>query len=131
MNFCSYTLIGDSSQWFENYLLLFWFSAYLFDMRRLKTPLNVFRDHVSAVIDVDFSPTGKEIVTGSYDKTVRIFEVDKVSLFIFWLKFSILQSSYKSDNDDIWCLNVFPGSLEGSLSYKTDAKINVSGLDLG
>lgn len=35
-------------------------------------------DHVSAVIDVDFSPTGKEIVTGSYDKTIRIFEVEKV-----------------------------------------------------
>jgi len=53
------------------------YNTYLFDMRRLKTPLNVFRDHVSAVIDVDFSPTGKEIVTGSYDKTIRIFEVDK------------------------------------------------------
>jgi WD40 repeat protein len=41
--------------------------------------MNIFMDHVSAVIDVDFSPTGKEIVTGSYDKTVRIFEVDKAS----------------------------------------------------
>ena len=47
-------------------------------MRRLKNPLNIFMDHVSAVIDVDFSPTGKEIVTGSYDKTIRIFEIDKV-----------------------------------------------------
>lgn len=50
----------------------------MFDMRRLKKPLNIFMDHVSAVIDVDFSPTGKEIVTGSYDKTIRIFEVEKV-----------------------------------------------------
>jgi WD repeat and SOF domain-containing protein 1 len=46
-------------------------------MRRLKNPLNIFMDHVSAVIDLDFSPTGKEFVTGSYDKTVRIYEMDK------------------------------------------------------
>jgi len=65
----------------------------MFDMRRLKNPLNVFMDHVSAVIDVDFSPTGKEIVTGSYDKTIRIFEVDKVCNFkivlIFHFEFDI------------------------------------------
>lgn len=51
-------------------------------MRRLKNPLNVFKDHVSAVIDLDFSPTGKEIVSGSYDKTIRIFEVDKVRVSV-------------------------------------------------
>jgi WD repeat and SOF domain-containing protein 1 len=26
-------------------------------------------------MDVDYSPTGKEFVSGSYDKTLRIFEV--------------------------------------------------------
>lgn len=31
-------------------------------------------DHVEAVIDVDYSPTGKEFVSGSYDKSVRIFQ---------------------------------------------------------
>lgn len=31
-------------------------------------------DHTSAVIDVDYAPTGKEFVAGSYDKTIRIFE---------------------------------------------------------
>ena len=25
-----------------------------------------------AVVDVDYSPTGKELVSGSYDKTVRL-----------------------------------------------------------
>jgi len=54
------------------------FSCYAFDMRRLKIPLNIYKDHVSAVIDVDFNPTGKEFVSGSYDKTIRIFETDKV-----------------------------------------------------
>lgn len=34
-------------------------------------------DHVGAVIDVDYSPTGKEFVSGSYDKSIRIFEVNK------------------------------------------------------
>lgn len=34
-------------------------------------------DHVEAVIDVDYSPTGKEFVSGSYDKSIRIFEVNK------------------------------------------------------
>lgn len=33
-------------------------------------------DHVSAVLDVDYSPTGQEFVSGSYDKTIRIFERD-------------------------------------------------------
>jgi WD repeat and SOF domain-containing protein 1 len=31
------------------------------------------KDHVSAVLDVDFSPTGEELVTGSYDRSIRIF----------------------------------------------------------
>lgn len=34
-------------------------------------------DHVGAVIDVDYSPTGKEFVSGSYDKSIRIFEMNK------------------------------------------------------
>lgn len=34
-------------------------------------------DHVGAVIYLDYSPTGKEFVSGSYDKTIRIFESDK------------------------------------------------------
>ena len=39
--------------------------------------MNVHRDHVQAVIDVDYSPTGKEFVSGSYDKSIRIFESNK------------------------------------------------------
>ena len=30
-------------------------------------------DHVDAVLDVDWSPTGKELCSASYDRTVRIF----------------------------------------------------------
>jgi len=53
------------------------YNLYTFDMRKLDFPLNIHKDHISAVLDVDYSPTGKELVSASYDKTIRIFEVDK------------------------------------------------------
>lgn len=46
-------------------------------MRYLESPVTVHMDHVSAVLDVDYSPTGKEFVSASFDKSVRIFPVDK------------------------------------------------------
>ena len=67
-------------------------------MRKLENALNVHQDHVSAVLvfpimfftieqphwhtymyslDVDYSPTGLEIVSGSYDRSIRIFPIDK------------------------------------------------------
>jgi WD repeat and SOF domain-containing protein 1 len=49
-------------------------NVYIFDMRKMNRALNVLKDHVAAVMDVDFSPTGEELVTGSYDRTVRIFK---------------------------------------------------------
>lgn len=48
-------------------------NAYLWDMRRMERLVNVYKDHVAAVTAVDFSPTGQELVTGSYDKTIRIY----------------------------------------------------------
>lgn len=53
------------------------YNLYTFDVRKLKQPVNVHIDHTSAVIDVDYAPTGREFVSGSYDKTVRIFETLK------------------------------------------------------
>ncbi|CAH2076663.1 unnamed protein product, partial [Iphiclides podalirius] len=50
------------------------YNLYTFDVRKLNQPVNIHMDHTSAVIDVDYSPTGREFVAGSYDKTVRIFE---------------------------------------------------------
>lgn len=35
--------------------------------------LMIHKDHVSAVMDVAFSPTGQEFASGSYDRTVRVF----------------------------------------------------------
>lgn len=37
----------------------------------------IHRDHVGAVIDLDYSPTGREFVTGSFDRTIRIFGYDQ------------------------------------------------------
>ena len=33
----------------------------------------IHKDHIGAILDIDFAPTGREFVTGSYDKTIRIF----------------------------------------------------------
>jgi WD repeat and SOF domain-containing protein 1 len=48
-------------------------NCYTFDMRKMESAVNVLKDHVSAVLDVDYSPTGEEIVTGSYDRTLRLY----------------------------------------------------------
>lgn len=48
-------------------------NSYLWDMRDLHKSLTIYKDHVSAVTTLDFSPTGEELVTGSYDKTIRIY----------------------------------------------------------
>lgn len=42
-------------------------------MRNLSKPLTTHEDHVGAVLAVAYSSTGKEFVSGSYDKTIRIW----------------------------------------------------------
>lgn len=46
-----------------------------YDMRNLSKPITLHKDHTAAVIALDYSPTGQEIVSGSYDKTLRIFPI--------------------------------------------------------
>lgn len=52
-------------------------NIYLFDMRRFDRALNVLKDHVAAVMDVEFSPTGEELVSASWDRTVRLWKRDR------------------------------------------------------
>lgn len=49
-------------------------NAYLFDTRKMDRALNVYKDHVAAVMDVEFSPTGEGLVTASWDRTVRLWD---------------------------------------------------------
>lgn len=48
-------------------------NIYLFDARNFSRALNVLKDHVAAVMDVAWSPTGEELVSASYDRTVRLW----------------------------------------------------------
>jgi len=46
-------------------------------MRKPVRALNILKDHVAAVMDVEFSPTGEELVTASYDRSVRLWRRDQ------------------------------------------------------
>ena len=48
----------------------------MFDMRKLDQAKMIYKDHINAILDIDFAPTGKEFVAGSYDKSIRIFPVN-------------------------------------------------------
>ncbi|PWA89099.1 nucleotide binding,protein binding protein [Artemisia annua] len=48
-------------------------NCYSYDARKLDEAKCVQKDHLSAVMDIDYPPTGREFVTESYDRTVRIF----------------------------------------------------------
>jgi len=48
-------------------------NIYHFDTRHMKRATNVQKDHVAAVMDIEFSPTGEELVSASYDRTVRLW----------------------------------------------------------
>lgn len=75
-------------------------NIYIFDMRKFDRALNILKDHVAAVMDVgtysiltmqlreedffrltftfaEFSPTGEELVSASYDRTIRLWNRDK------------------------------------------------------
>ncbi|CAK7322713.1 unnamed protein product [Dovyalis caffra] len=85
-------------------------NCYSYDARKLEEAKCVHKDHVSAVMDIDFSPTGREFVTGSYDRTVRIFLYNgghsrevyhtKRMQRVFSVKFSCDASYVISGSDD-------------------------------
>ena len=44
-------------------------------MRNLSSATQIYKDHVAAVMSVDWAPTGQELVSASYDRTVRLWTV--------------------------------------------------------
>lgn len=48
-------------------------NGYAYDIRNVDKPVGTYRGHVNAVVAVAFSPNGREIATGSFDRTIRIF----------------------------------------------------------
>ena len=53
------------------------YQAYTFDVRKLDQPTRIYKGHQGAIMCVSWSPTGREFVTGSYDRTLRIFEYNR------------------------------------------------------
>lgn len=51
-------------------------NGYLFDIRNDSKPIEIYRGHTNAIVSIAFSPDGKEIATGSYDRTIRIFRTE-------------------------------------------------------
>lgn len=117
-------------------------NGYVFDMRYLDKAVNVLRGHVGAVLDIDYSPTGQEIVTASYDKTIRIFDVragssrdvyyNKRMQRLFSVQFSMDSNYLLSGSDDgsirIWKskasakLGVTNPRQEAALNYANSLK---------
>lgn len=55
-------------------------NLYTFDIRRLEKPQAAYRGHAAAVMSCDWSPTGTEFVSGSWDRTLRLWnEIERTS----------------------------------------------------
>ncbi|KAJ8117171.1 hypothetical protein ONZ43_g4273 [Nemania bipapillata] len=46
-------------------------------MRSVQRALNIYKGHVAAVMDVDWSPDGRGLISGSYDRTLRLWNRDE------------------------------------------------------
>ncbi|CAD6191420.1 unnamed protein product [Caenorhabditis auriculariae] len=77
------------------------YSLYTFDMRYLQHPCMAHNGCTSAVLDVDYSPTGQEFVVGSYDRSVRIFKArEQSSRDVYYTKRmnTVLSVLWSADN---------------------------------
>ncbi|KAF0991462.1 hypothetical protein HZS_4421 [Henneguya salminicola] len=81
-------------------------NCYIFDIRNFKNPTKTYKDHANSVLDVDFSPTGQEFVSASYDKSIRIYPLDsKKSREVYYTKRMqrVFCVSFTADSQYIAC----------------------------
>jgi len=81
-------------------------NLYTWDIRQLKEARQSHRGHVSAVMSVDYSPTGREFCSGGYDCMIRIFDRNNAeSRDIYHLKRMQRVSVTKFTNDSRFILS--------------------------
>ncbi|CAI8504890.1 unnamed protein product [Hanseniaspora opuntiae] len=107
-------------------------NLYYYDMRNLTKALQVFKDHVAAVLDCDISPLGTELVSSSYDKTIRIYDLNhghskevyhtKRMQHVFQCKYTMDSKYLLSGSDDgnvrLWRARAWERSDVKSTKYK-------------
>ncbi|MBW0555229.1 hypothetical protein O181_094944 [Austropuccinia psidii MF-1] len=52
---------------------------YTFDIRFMGSATQVFKDHVGPIMSCDWSPTGRAFVSGSYDRTLRLWSTSDIT----------------------------------------------------
>jgi len=109
------------------------YSCYTFDIRMmdsLKRILLQHSGHTQAVTTIDYSPTGREFVTGSSDKSIRIFDIEesrsrevyhtkrmhRVGCVLFSADGSFVFSGSSDHNARVWKANA--SEKLGPMSYK-------------
>lgn len=45
-------------------------------MRKMDKARTIHKDHIGAVTDINYATTGREFVSGSFDRTIRIYGYD-------------------------------------------------------
>lgn len=77
------------------------YSLYTFDMRYMEHPVQSHQGFTSAVLDVDYSPTGQEFVAAGYDRSIRLFKArDMTSRDVYYTKrmASVLSVLWSADS---------------------------------
>jgi DDB1- and CUL4-associated factor 13 len=111
-------------------------------MRKLDEPKMIHKDHMQAILDIDFAPTGKEFATASFDKTIRIFpfndgrsrevyhtkRMQQVNAIVYSMDAKYLVTGSEDTNIRVWKANaaeslkpLLPREKE-SLAYATKLK---------